>query len=61
MTNEERLEERLIDAHNRGYYDGVITKIKQLKASNPNINIYDAYDQVCDEYKLEWNNNKTKK
>ena len=35
MTNEERLEGRLIDAHRRGYYDKVIEKINELKQTHP--------------------------
>ena len=54
MTNEERLEGRLIDAHRRGYYDKVIEKINELKQTHPKMNIYDRYDMVINEYKEEW-------
>jgi|TARA_R110002167_G_scaffold330095_1_gene536771 hypothetical protein len=54
MTNEERIEERLIDAHNRGYYDDVIKRITELKDTHPKMNIYDRYDQACNEYKQKW-------
>jgi|TARA_R110001606_G_C15318677_1_gene644437 hypothetical protein len=57
MTNEDRLEERLIDAHKRGYYDKVITKIKELKITHPRMNIYDRYDKACNEYKSVWEKN----
>jgi len=54
MTNEERLEERLIDAHSRGYYSKVINRIEELKHEFPKMNIYDRYDKACNEYKKEW-------
>ena len=54
MTNEERVEERLLHAHQRGYYDKVITRIKEMEMKHPKINKYELYDIVCDEVKSEW-------
>ena len=54
MTNEERVEERLVHAHERGYYNKVITRIKEMEMKNPKLNKYDLYDIVCDEVKSEW-------
>ena len=61
MTNEERLEERLIDAHNRGYYNNVMTMIKDLKQTYPKKSAYELYDLACNECKRNWlDNNKIK-
>ena len=54
MTKEERVEERLLHAHQRGYYDKVITRIKEMEMKHPKINKYELYDIVCDEVKSEW-------
>ena len=54
MTNEDRLEERLMDAHKRGYYNEVIAKVNELKTTHPKMNIYDRYDKACNEYKSIW-------
>jgi hypothetical protein len=61
MTNEERVEERLIHAHERGYYDKVMTQFKELEIRNPNENKYRLYDIVCDTLKSDWlkENNKS--
>ena len=57
MTNEDRLEERLIDAHRRGYYNKVIENVNKLKESHPKMNFYDRYDLVINECKEEWEKN----
>lgn len=54
MTNEERAEERLIHAYQRGYYDKVMSEIKELEMRNPSENRYRLYDIVCDKFKSEW-------
>jgi hypothetical protein len=54
MTNEERVEERLVHAHERGYYDKVMTRMKEMQIKYPKIDKYDLYDIVCDEVKTEW-------
>lgn len=61
MTNEQRVEERLIHAYERGYYDKVMSQIEELKMMNPNENKYRLYDIVCDKLKSEWlkENNKS--
>ena len=60
MTNEERIEERLIHAHERGYYESAMKKIKSLEMSHPKMDRYKLYEMACDECKEEWlkeNNN----
>jgi hypothetical protein len=54
MTNEERVEERLVHAHERGYYDKVMTQMKEMQMKYPKLDKYDLYDIVCDEVKSEW-------
>lgn len=54
MTNEEHLEERLIHAHERGYYSKVISKVDQLKITNPKMSLYERFDTACTESKQEW-------
>lgn len=57
MTNEERIEERLIHAHERGYYHKVMDKVREVLKMNPKADQYELYETVCDEYKQEWLNN----
>ena len=40
MTNEERVEERLMHAHERGYYNKVMSQIKEMEILNPKMNKY---------------------
>jgi len=54
MTNEERIEERLIHAYERGYYDQVLERVKTIKQNNPKIDRYELYEQACSESKQEW-------
>lgn len=54
MTNEERIEERLIHAHERGYYDKVIERVTELKELYPRMDLYERYDMACTESKQEW-------
>ena len=54
MTNEERVEERLIHAYERGYYNKVMSQIKEMEMINPKMNKYKIYDIVCDKAKSEW-------
>ena len=54
MTNEERIEERLIHAHERGYYQKVLEKVSKLKLYNPKIDHYEAFEMACTESKQEW-------
>ena len=60
MTNEERIEERLLHAHERGYYPKVLERVKEIQMINPKMDKYEMYEFVCDEVKNEWlkeNNN----
>lgn len=54
MTNEERIEERLMHAHERGYYHKVIDRVNKLKMFNPRIDHYEAFEMACTESKQEW-------
>ncbi len=54
MTNEERIEERLIHAHERGYYEAAMKKIKSLEMLHPKMDRYKLYEMACDECKEEW-------
>ena len=54
MTNEERIEERLIHAHERGYYTKVLDRVNQLKTFNPKLDHYEAFEMACTESKQEW-------
>ena len=54
MTNEERIEERLIHAHERGYYTKVLDRVNQLKMFNSKIDHYEAFEMACTESKQEW-------
>ena len=54
MTNEERIEERLIHAHERGYYHKVLDKVNKIKMHNPKIDHYEAFEMACTESKQEW-------
>ena len=59
MTNEERLEERLHHAYERGYYHKVLERVEELKIQHPKMSHYDRFDIACTELKQEWlqNNN----
>jgi hypothetical protein len=57
MTNEERLEERLIDAHKRGYYNEVLSKVSDIKNKKPKLNRYDIWDLALNECKSKWEQN----
>ena len=54
MTNEERLEERLHHAYERGYYDKVLKRVEELKKEYPKMSHYDRFDTACTESKQEW-------
>jgi hypothetical protein len=54
MTNEERIEERLVHAFERGYYHKVLDRVSTLKLTNPKIDHYDAFEIACTESKNEW-------
>ena len=54
MTNEERIEERLMHAHERGYYTQVMEKVKSLQFYNPKMGQYELFEMACTESKTEW-------
>lgn len=54
MTNEERLEERLVHAYERGYYNRVIERVSELKELYPKMGHYERFETACTESKQEW-------
>jgi len=46
MTREQRLEEMLHHAHERGYYEQVIKKAKELETYNPRMEFYERWEQA---------------
>lgn len=54
MTNEYRLESRLFDAHNRGYYDDVLDLFQKYRIQYPTKTHYDLYDMALNECKENW-------
>ena len=61
MRNEERIEERLMHAYERGYYHKVMNRVNNLKVENPKIGHYEAFEIACTESKQEWLQNKDDK
>ena len=57
MTREERIEEMLHHAHERGYYEQVIQKAKELETYNPQMNFYDRWEQAYHVTKSEFYEN----
>lgn len=54
MTTEERIEEMLHHAHERGYYNQVIEKATQLGQLYPNMNLYERYETAYSASKKEF-------
>ena len=48
MTNEERIEERLMHAHERGYYHKVIARVNEIKMYNPRIDHYRSEEHTSE-------------
>jgi hypothetical protein len=46
MTREQRLEEMLHHAHERGYYEQVIKKAKELEIYNPRMEFYERWEKA---------------
>ena len=53
MTREERVEEMLYHARERGYYDQVLQKYKEIKILEPRIDLYECWDKAYYEAKSE--------
>jgi len=58
MTTEERIEEMLHHAHERGYYDQVMERVTKLTQSNPKMNLYDKYELAYSSSKKEFYENR---
>ena len=54
MTREERLEEMLHHAYERGYYNQVIEKAKELETNNPKMDFYERWDTAYNTTKSEF-------
>lgn len=54
MTTEERIEEMLHHAHERGYYPQVMEKATQLGILYPNMNLYQRYETAYSQSKKEF-------
>ena len=58
MTREERIEEMLHHAHERGYYQLVIQKVKEMSQAYPNMTLYDKYELAYTASKKEFYENR---
>ena len=58
MTREERIEEMLHHAHERGYYNEVLMKSKELESINPKMDFYDRWEQAYHISKSEFYENR---
>jgi phage antirepressor YoqD-like protein len=54
MTREERLEEMIYHAHERGYYEQLMKKTKEMEMYNPKMNFYDRWEKAYYETKLKF-------
>jgi hypothetical protein len=54
MTREQRLEEMLHHAHERGYYERVLQKAKELEIYNPRMEFYERWEKAYHQSKLEF-------
>ena len=58
MTREERIEEMLHHAHERGYYNLVIEKALEISQTHPHMDIYDRYELAYSSSKKEFYENR---
>lgn len=54
MTREERIEEMLHHAHERGYYNQVLEKAKELETYNPKMDLYERWEMAYNISKSEF-------
>ena len=54
MTREERIEEMLHHAHERGYYNQVFEKAQEIGKSKPNLNYYERWELAYNITKSEF-------
>ena len=59
MTREQRLEEMLHHAHERGYYNKVMMKVRELDQTNPKMDFYDRWEQAYHISKSEFYENQS--
>jgi len=57
MTREERLEEMLHHAYERGYYEQVIQKSKEMEIQNPKMDFYERWEKAYHVTKSEFYEN----
>jgi len=58
MTREQRLEEMLHHAHERGYYTQVLQKAKELEMYNPRMEFYERWEKAYHISKSEFYENR---
>jgi hypothetical protein len=58
MTREQRLEEMLHHAHQRGYYNEVMIKARELDQAHPKMDFYDRWEQAYHISKSEFYENR---
>ena len=59
MTREQRLEEMLHHAHERGYYNEVMSKARELNQLYPKMDFYDRWEKAYHISKSEFYENKS--
>ena len=59
MTREQRLEEMLHHAHERGYYHEVMVKVRELDEKYPKMDFYDRWEQAYHISKSEFYENQS--
>jgi hypothetical protein len=57
MTTEERIEEMLHHAHERGYYNEVMNKARELDQVNPKMDFYKRWELAYQTAKQEFYEN----
>lgn len=59
MTTEERIEEMLHHAYERGYYHQVIEKAEELSKTHPKMGLYERYETAYTSSKKEFYENRS--
>jgi len=54
MTNEQRIEEMLHHAYERGYYEKVLLKVSELEKLPKKMDYYDMWELAYSMAKKEW-------
>ena len=59
MTTEERIEEMLHHAHERGYYNEVMNTVRKLNQTHPRMNFYERWELAYHIAKQEFYENQS--